>query len=411
VRVALLSLGCKVNQAENARIESGVLAGSHEVVGLADSPDVCVINTCTVTGKSDYQSRQLIRRACRTGARIIVTGCYAELNKTDIVEIDPEITIVPNDNKSNIISMITGSVSSDALSMSGSRTRYALKVQDGCDHACSYCIIPRARGASRSVGREAVIGEFRSALDAGYREIVLTGIHLGLYGRESGEGLAGLLRLMLGVRGDYRIRLSSLEVSEIDPELIEIFADSRICKHLHIPLQGGCDSLLRAMNRPYGTAEFASLIERLAGNHENLALGTDVIVGYPSETGEEFDRSLGFIESLPFTYMHVFPYSARPGTPASSLADGVGSAERKDRTGRMRQVGEKKKSAYWLKQVGRILEVLAETDDARGLSGGTTGNYLKALVSHRADHGLKGSLVRMRVVGLSDAGLTGELVF
>ncbi|HEB02600.1 MAG TPA: MiaB/RimO family radical SAM methylthiotransferase, partial [Nitrospirae bacterium] len=364
MRISLQSLGCKVNQAEILDLEHALRRGGHELVGLAERPDVCVVNTCTVTAKSDYQSRQLIRRAARTGGRVIVTGCYSQMNQDRVREMDNVHHVVSNTDKDKIISYIDDKlkVINDPGSRS-SRTRYFLKVQDGCSNSCSYCLVWKARGKSRSIALGEAVKRARAAVEAGYKEIVLSGVHLGLYGHDllPQVSLADLMEEILLKTKVPRIRLSSLEINEITPRILKLLGDSRVCSHLHVPLQSGDSGVLGQMRRNYDMEGFRDRVLEISSQlGETLALGTDIIAGFPTETDEAFDNSLALASELPFTYMHVFPYSSRPGTQACGLEDIVGQNKRVARASMLRDLAAWKKESYMRTQDGRILEVLFE---------------------------------------------------
>lgn len=419
MKISLLTLGCKVNQAETSLMEGALRGRGFEVVGLDEGPELCVINTCTVTAKSDYQSRQLIRRARRAGARVLVTGCYSELNKERVREMEGVEEVVANDNKSQIINMIVDSGGSNALhkdeapgslapGAGGSRTRLFLKVQDGCNHACSYCVIPRARGASRSTSPNEVISQVDRAVAQGYREVVLSGIHLGLYGQDLGPAwtLSGLVEEVLEKTSLERLRLSSLEIREIDDRLVGLFEDRRLMRHLHIPLQSGDDGVLRLMNRNYDSGYFKETVRNVADRLQDLALGTDVIVGFPGEGEREFEATFRLLEGLPFTYLHVFPFSPRPGTPASLMPLNSGDRTTKERVKALRALSDKKKGAYISRQVGRTLDILVEEELSGGVCRGTSSNYLKVQIPGLGFQ--RGSVVPVRVEGMEGGVLVGK---
>jgi threonylcarbamoyladenosine tRNA methylthiotransferase MtaB len=406
MKVSMLSLGCKVNQAEMSHMESALRGSGHEIVSLKENPDLCIINTCTVTSRSGYQSRQLIRRAARSGGRVVVTGCYSELNSEEVRSMEGVEAVIKNSNKSNIIKTIDCNNESTTLNYKGSRTRFFLKAQDGCDHSCSYCIIPKARGKSRSVSPYEIIGQIEQAADNGFKEVVLTGIHLGLYGLDIGTTLPSLLERALNETRIERIRLSSLEITEIDDRLLELVRDERICSHLHIPLQSGDDRVLELMNRPYNMSFFNDKIERVTKKLTDLALGTDVIAGFPYEGEEEFNNTMKMLNDLPFTYIHVFPYSRRPGTDAASMPDTVGDIERKIRASAMRRVSERKNLHYLHKHIGLALDVLIEESISETEARGTSSNYLKILV--KGQDIVRGSIVPAMIEGVKDGILFGK---
>lgn len=406
MKIAVLTLGCKVNQAESASIKEVLKLGGHELVELEDSPELCIINTCTVTQKSDYQSRQLIRRAAKTGAELIVTGCYSELNKEEVKKIANIKEIIENKEKVNYFNKFIKETESFYLNIgSGGRARYTLKVQDGCDANCSYCAIPMARGRSRSVLLEEIILSIRGAVERGYNEVVLTGIHLGQYRTEKGGSLSTLIEDIFQRTDIKRIRLSSLEINEIDDKLIGLFSEGRLCPHLHIPLQSGDDEILRAMNRRYSAQEFSERIVRITSRLQDVALGTDVIVGFPGEGERNFQNTFEVLERLPFTYIHVFPFSPRLGTKAFMMKGRPNPMEVKKRASLLRALSLRKKSQYMARHIGKTLEILIEERVSDSVCRGTSGNYLKVEVSGK---GLSvGSLVYAKISGVRGEVLCG----
>ncbi len=400
MRVSLLTLGCKTNQAESSFLEADLRARGWSIVDLREKPDVCVVNTCSVTAKTDYQSRQLIRRAGNTGSRVVVTGCYSELNRELVMSMQGVSLVVGNSEKDSIAAVLTGDASGNGLSsLSLGRSRLFIKVQDGCNGACSYCLIPRARGRSRSLEPDAIVQQIQSAQTA-YNEVVLTAIHLGTYGYDLNPNvtLSYLIRRCLNETSIPRIRLSSLEITEIDEDLLDLLQDTRICRHLHIPLQSGDDRILKAMNRNY-TGEFFSA--KLLDIHKlmpSASIGTDVIVGFPGETDVEFQNTFDLLQSLPISYFHVFPFSARPGTPASQIKERLASATVTKRCSLVRGLSERKKESYMREHIGKTLDLLVETREGPDCVIGTTGNYLKvrAITSHASPK----DLVAVRIAGL-----------
>jgi len=379
MKISLLTLGCKVNQAESSQIADQLVTSGCTVVGLDGNPDICIINTCSVTSKSDYQSRQLIRRAAKTGSKVVVTGCYSQIHQEMVRSMDGVTMIVPNDNKIHINKMLTY-VSSRNTSVSGhnSMSRRLLKVQDGCDNTCSYCIIPMARGKSRSRKITEVIEEINSIADL-YNEVVITGIHLGTYGYDlfPKVSLSVLIKNILRETHIKRIRLSSLEINEIDSQLIELLQEKRLCQHLHIPLQSADDKILGMMNRSYSLTQFQDILSSLYQKIPEISIGTDIIVGFPGEGEIEFKKTKNFLENSGLSYLHIFPFSARPGTKAFDMKSHNSPSIKKDRCNILRSIDERIKAEYMKKQMGRILDLLVETKNENGLCTGTTGNYLK----------------------------------
>jgi threonylcarbamoyladenosine tRNA methylthiotransferase MtaB len=380
VNISFLTLGCKVNQAESSQIAAELLAHGCKVVDLNGHPDLCIINTCSVTSKSDYQSRQLIRRAAKTGSKVIVTGCYSELNEEAVGSMDGVAMVVPNNKKEFIASMLCNLTSCEDLKIGqNARSRLFVKVQDGCNNACSYCVIPRARGRSRSKEINEVIEEINSAAEF-YNEAVISGIHLGTYGYDMVPkvSLYTLLRTILLKTNVKRIRLSSLEINEIDDELIELIQEKRVCKHLHIPLQSGDNKILEMMNRNYNILQFKDKLSLILRKLPGISIGTDIIVGFPGEGDTEFENTKKLIEDTPISYIHVFPFSPRKGTRAFEMKPRVNDFIKKERCKTLRSLGKRKKSEYMLKQAEEMLDLLIEEVEEDGACVGTTGNYLRA---------------------------------
>lgn len=398
MRIAIATLGCKINQYDSAVIQQR-LEAEHRFVPFDDEADCYIINACTVTDRADWEARQLVRRARRRNpaARVLVTGCYAQVRPEEVAAI-PGVDAVVGLNRLEDLARLVGEGGrriawSDARSerevrVLGARrlpgrARAFLKVQEGCNFACTYCIIPKARGRSRSVPPDEVVRQARLLAAEGAAEIVLTGIHLGGYGRDlrPRSDLASLVERLVAEGIVPRLRLSSLDPREVTGRLIELMArSSAVCDHLHICVQAGDDELLRRMRRNYDTAYFADLLHRVRAALPDAALGTDLIVGFPGESDEAFRRSLEFLERLPLTYLHVFPYSVRRGTPAASFPDQVPQAVKKERARIARELGAKKKSEFHRRFLGRTLSVLLEAPGANGVWKGHTRNYLPVLV-------------------------------
>ncbi len=323
--VAFKTLGCKVNQYETQLLrEQFMQAGFKETTACAD---VYVINTCTVTRKSDSESRRLIRTARRESpdSKIIVTGCYTELDKNEIEKITDNLLVVRNSEKDKILQYLPDfkqSGAPDTISRFEGRTKAFVKVQDGCDNFCSYCKVPLVRGRSRSRRPEGVILEIKNLISNGYKEIILTGICLGDWGRDFGLGLSWLLEeIKKGIDGEYRIRLSSIEPWYVTLALLETIAGSnKICRHLHIPMQSGDDEILKKMNRRFEAKEFEALINRLRSFIPGVAFTTDILVGFPTEGEKEFNNTLKLVKAAQPSRAHIFPFSMRKGTKASLLA-------------------------------------------------------------------------------------------
>ncbi|MDA8104361.1 MAG: tRNA (N(6)-L-threonylcarbamoyladenosine(37)-C(2))-methylthiotransferase MtaB [Nitrospiraceae bacterium] len=408
MKVSILTLGCRVNQSESAVIEGTLKQNGVTIVNLNEQPEYCIVNTCTVTARSDYNSRQLIRRAAKAGAKVIVTGCYSQLRKDEARGLPGVFKVIDNRRKLDVISELTSDKAATIYDYY-SRSRPYLKVQDGCNFRCSYCSVPLARGKSVSVPEETVIERARIIESAGYHEVVLTGIHLGSYGHDlpGNASLKKLLRRLLNDTSIRRIRLSSLEISEIDDDMIDIISDVRICRHLHLPLQSGSERVLQRMNRRYTLRTFSNMVERIAGKVDNIALGSDVIAGFPGETEEDFADTLTFVRHLPFSYLHIFPFSPRPGTDAASMPDRPDARTVKKRIERLAEINKSKRLEYMTRQLNKTLDIIAEEDDGEDCLG-TSGNYLKIRALRAA--GKRGSLVFVRPVAIIDGILEAILI-
>jgi threonylcarbamoyladenosine tRNA methylthiotransferase MtaB len=408
MKITILTLGCKVNQAESSLLEEQLLQKGNRIVSLSENPDFCVVNTCSVTAKSDYQSRQIIRRAVRSGAEVIVTGCYAQLHPDAIGTIEGIKHVVMNNNKANIINIIDSSKSSNT-SIFSSRSRPHVKIQDGCNFNCSYCIVPLARGRSRSLPTHEVIGRIASYADEGYHEIVLTGIHIGSYGHDlkPKKRLLYLIKQILMRTHISRIRISSLEINEIDDEFVEIIQDKRICSHLHIPLQSGDDEILKQMKRNYTVRDFEKTMHKIDKKVPGISFGTDMISCFPGEGPTSFLNTVTFIERLPLSYIHIFPFSPRPDTPAALMPGAVPHIERRARLNTLRDVHTRKKDVYARAQIGKKLEMIVEKIHNNSFSG-KSGNYLDIKVTGKSAP--KKSLISVEVTGLKNGQIVGNLI-
>jgi|MudIll2142460700_1097286.scaffolds.fasta_scaffold96167_2 threonylcarbamoyladenosine tRNA methylthiotransferase MtaB len=408
MKVAVLTLGCRVNQSESSVIQGSLEENGVTIVELKEKPDYCIINTCTVTAKSDYSSRQLIRRAAKAGAKVIVTGCYAHLKRNEVNNIPGVVEVVDNTRKYDIVNLITGK---NFLVFSHfSRSRPHLKVQDGCNFRCSYCSVPLARGKSKSVPVHEVINRVRAIEEAGYNEIVITGVHLGSYGKDLADktSLKQLIKSILKASNLKRIRLSSLEINEVDDELIELMQDIRLCSHIHLPLQSGSDTVLKLMRRNYTSAEFSAKIQNIFSKIDNISLGSDIIVGFPGEGDNEFMDTFKLLNAFPFAYLHIFPFSVRPETEAGKLSNRVHNNIIKKRVDRLMELSRDKKLSYFQKQFHGVLDVIIEEKNDDGHSLGTSGNYIK--VSMPANNVKKGGLVFVKILEAKDNFLEGIII-
>lgn len=426
--IALTTLGCKLNFAETSALGKQFADRGYTPVEFGTPADVTLINTCSVTSRADRECRQLIRRSLRAlpSSVVIVTGCYAQLRPEEVASIDGVDFVMGTREKFSIASTIgvpakqtspqvrVGDIG-DACdfgpawsSEAGGRTRAFLKVQDGCDYSCSFCTIPRARGASRSQTVEETVRQAEELVARGYREIVLTGVNVGDYGRKSGTDLASLLRALSGVAALERLRVSSIEPNLLTDEIIAIVAGGGVmCSHFHVPLQSGSDEVLREMRRRYTAGRYAERIRRVRERIPDCGIGVDVIVGFPGETDRQFRETCAFVADLPVSYLHVFTYSERPDTPASRAASPVEPAVRAERSRILRGIGLRKKQEFYRRMVGHTVPVLLEADVENGCRCGFTGNYVRVEVPAA---GLKvNSIVEVAISGVRDDRCTGRV--
>lgn len=375
-KVAFYTLGCKVNSYDSSYMQSLFEQSGFETVAFGNDADIVVINTCTVTAVADKKSRAAIRRAARSG-KVIVAGCMAQKSAAALLEMDGVDAVVGTDDRARIVSiaeqLLEGGTQIDAthalsgcgyepmrISTPGEKTRGIIKIQEGCNCFCSYCIIPYVRGRSRSRSFEDILAEAETLAVAGVKELVLTGIHIASY-NDNGRGLADVVAAMDAA--GPRIRLGSIEPGMLDDSFVRQTASAKnLCPHFHLSLQSGSASVLRRMNRPYTPDEYAGFVASLRDNFESPAITTDVIAGFPAETEEEHAETLAFVERIAFSRLHVFPYSAREGTKAFSMSPKVPKAVARRRAGELISLGEKLESGYITSQLGRRAEVLFEEE-------------------------------------------------
>ena len=428
------TLGCKVNQSESDAIARQLESYNLLPTGNDGNTEVTIINTCTVTQKASMQSRQAVRQAIRANprSRIVVTGCYAQTEPEAFEKIDGIDYIIGNADKHRIGEILTDGrdsadgqtitinnlPSSDPLkpsltAVSSSRTRPFLKIQDGCDACCTYCIVPHARGPSRSLPVASVLEGIRALSEAEYHEIVLTGIHLGQYGCDliPATSLSELLDNIDRSELIQRVRLSSIEPLELTDELIQRVADSpRICRHFHIPLQSADDRILKKMNRPYTVDIFRQRIEKIRDQIPEAAIGVDTLIGFPGESNAAFKNTYDLINELPITYLHVFPFSARPGTPAARYPDKIPPDVIKKRCKKMRCLGQLKRLQFYRSFIGNEVEILVESTPhaATGFLKGLSSNYMPVLID--ADDDQINKLVTVKLTDQINDSLMGTIV-
>ncbi len=416
MRVAFYTIGCKLNQFETEFMREQFEDEGWEVVPFREEADVYIINTCTVTSQADAKSRQSIRQAKKRNpdAVVVAVGCYPQVAAEEVVECGADV-VLGNREKLNVLGFVkehiekgTPVVRVSELDTTfspmpvrdfSSHSRAFVKVQDGCNRRCSYCIVWRARGPSRSAPPSLVLDEAKRLVDAGFEEIVLTGTHLGAYGRDRGTSLVELLEKLLCVDGLKKIRLSSLEPTEITSPLIELMASTgKIARHLHIPLQSASNRILKLMNRPYTAEQFEELVMEIAERLPGVGIGVDVIVGFPTETDEDFEKTYSLIERLPIYYMHIFSYSPRPQTPAASLKPQVRPDIKKKRWERLNLLKAQKKRAFVASFVGKVLDATVEGRPApeAGYWSAVSENYIPLLVPQNMGH-MKKRVLAFRV--------------
>jgi threonylcarbamoyladenosine tRNA methylthiotransferase MtaB len=425
--VAVATVGCRVNQVESQEILAALEAQGF--APAAEGPaEVVIVNTCAVTARAEVSDRQAVRQAIRRhpGARIVVTGCWAQTNPAAVARLGGVHLVVGNADKGRLGPLVAALLGrpqpSAAEPVSGltapdprpeARSRAFVKVQDGCQHRCAFCIVPHARGPSRSRPPELVVAQVERLVAAGYPEVTLTGVDLGYYGRDlcPPTSLAALLRRVVEVRGLHWVRLSSVLPAYFTPELLEVVTGSpRVAAHVHIPLQTASDRLLRRMRRPYTVGLFCRLVDELLRRRPGLALGTDLIAGFPGETEADFAATRALVDAVPFAYLHVFPYSDRPGTEAARLPDHVPAPVIAARARMLRAQDRAKRGAFRRAHVGRVEEVyvLERRDRLTGHLVGLTSTYVEVVVP--GPDTLMRRIVRVRITAAGAQRAHGELV-
>ena len=416
MKVYLESLGCKLNQCERDALALRFAGAGHVVVLAPEDADVCVVNTCAVTHVAARKSRHRVRLLHRLNpaARMVATGCYSGLGENGL---QADLT-VSNDLKDNLVALVEaqvdewGVLESNADAHDGSedalrpRTRPMVKIQDGCDNACAYCIVRVLRGRQRSRGRDEILADVASLVQQGYHEVVLTGVHVGAYGRDRGDDLTELVRAILAYASPDRLRLSSIEPWDLTPGFFALWQDPRMCRHLHLSLQSGCDATLERMNRNYSTAQYADLVARARDAIPDLAVTTDVIAGFPGETERDHAASAAFIARMGFARTHVFAYSERPGTPAATMPDQVNPQIRRQRARALREIAQSSGETFRQAFVGRTVPVLWEARLAAGGWSGLTDNYIRVHADYAGD--LRNVLRPTVLSALEPGGIRGS---
>ncbi len=426
-RVSFYTLGCKLNQYETDSIKNRFIKRGYSVVKFGEKADVSLINTCMVTQSAEYKSRQAIRRAIKSSldAYIIVVGCYSQINAEEISNIPGVNMILGSGDKFNVLDFLDDYYETDRIFIKRSenncqtyndegngystdRTRAFLKIQDGCDYFCSYCIVPYARGRSRSRSSSQIIKQAIKLANSGFNEIVLTAVNLAEYSDKLCGNLTALLKKLVSIDVIPRIRLSSIEVNKIDDEFIDLIANSKkICKHLHIPLQSGDGKVLSLMKRKYTPEYYKNQIDKIVEKIPCIGLGTDVMVGFPGEEKKNFENTLRLVSEIPFSYMHIFTYSERNGTEAYNYNHKVNVGEIKERSRILRDAALEKKHDFLQKNVGRNEEIIFETEEEKNIFCGFSSNYIRVRCK---GENLKNSLKKVKIVKSEDSYATGEIL-
>jgi threonylcarbamoyladenosine tRNA methylthiotransferase MtaB len=433
-KIQIHTFGCKVNQFESASFHSRFAELGHHVVSSGNDSDIIVINTCSVTGKAGAQSRQAIRKAVRDNpcSKIVVTGCYSQMAGEELQSM-PElegkpVCIIGNGDKHFLVDAALNEdftqvgmpapltqdteISPLPIRSFGNRTRAYLRIQDGCNSYCSYCIVPYTRGRSRSLELKEVLHQASVFADEGYREIVVTGIHVGNYGMDLAEdiSISNVMESLCSATPDIRYRLSSIEPTEISEDLLDVMKKhGNFMPHLHIPLQSGNDDILLRMNRRYSTSRFAETVAHCHNTIEDIAIGIDILAGFPGETAQHFSSTYSFLEDLDFTYLHVFPYSKRPGTPAADFPDQIAGNIKDNRVRSLRQLSDQKKEKFYRKFIGSTRPVLVESKRNRsGMLKGFTDNYIP--VSFTGEDGMQNAVIHVQLETADATKVTGRIV-
>ena len=423
MKIFLDTIGCRLNQAEIERYAMRFTAMGHELVGDAESADMVVVNTCSVTAAAASDSRGRIRNAAKNGAEVVVTGCWSTMEPEAAAAMENVSRVIPNAEKDDLPAIVLGGEKEPfdeeplkrvILPGIHARTRAFIKIQDGCDNHCTFCVTHLVRGRSRSVSKERVLRDVQAAVSAGGNEIVLTGVNLGAWGLDLDPALelADLIGFLLKETDIPRIRLSSLESWNLSDRFLQLWEDPRMCPHFHLPLQSGSDSVLHRMARRTTLAEFRTLVEKAFRVDPEFAITTDVIAGFPGETEEEFAETLAFVESIPFAGGHIFPYSPRPGTPGARMKDQVPKAVQKERAKQLRDLFALKKERFERSFIGSVQDVLWESShelpDGSWVSHGLSGNYLSVKCSFPVP--VRNRIDRVRLTDLQDGELSGSVI-
>ena len=424
MKCALVTLGCKVNQCETESLARKMEELGYEIAGQNEKADVYIINTCCVTAEGERKSRQAVRRAhsLNPGAVIAVTGCAAQRAPETFANIEGVTVVAGTKDKGKLPEMIAKRTHltyicdvknfneyEELPDAAAEKTRAFIKIQDGCNNFCSYCIIPYVRGRERSRNIESIRGESERLMQKGFKEIVINGIHLSAYGREWGfnPGLAEAVDAVCKTENISRVRLGSLEPNIITEDFLEkVTKNENFCRQYHLSLQSGCDSVLKRMNRKYTTEQYAGAVDLIRSNYPDAAISTDIIVGFPGETDEEFEKTLGFVNKIGFAWVHVFPYSPREGTVAAKMDGQIEKGEKARRAAVLSALCREKGKEYRARFVGKIKTVLAENNE-NGVQHGLTGEHIG--VTFKSPD-IENETVKVKIIAVTDDGLEGELL-
>ncbi len=433
--VAFYTLGCKVNLYDTESMMRTFEDAGYQIIDFKTKADVYVVNTCTVTHEGARKSRQMVRQAKRRNpdSVVAVVGCYSQVAPEEVAQITGVDLVAGTKMRHELVTLVEEAKEAKLpLNCVGQmmeteefeelpveeykeRTRASIKVQEGCNQYCSYCIIPYARGPVRSRKPGNALREVRNLVETGVKEVVLTGIHLGAYGQDLGAemNLVELIKMLLPIEGLERIRLSSIEITEVTDEMIQLMAaETKFCPHLHLPLQAGSDPILQAMNRPYTTNMFWREVKKLREQIPDIAITTDVMVGFPGETEELFSQTFDFVKEIGFSQLHVFKYSIRQGTPAAEMDNQLPKQIKTERSEKLRQLGDKLTLSYNDQFIGQVIPVLIEEerDQTTGMLNGVTPNYIRVYLSD-GDDADRGNIVEVRLVNnYGDKAILGEKI-
>lgn len=429
MKAAFYTLGCKLNYAETASLERQFQDRGFSIVPFAEQTDVCVINTCSVTERAEREARQIVRRALKTSpnAYVVVLGCYAQLDPERIASIEGVDLVLGASEKFRVFNFAEDFEKGDTpkifvseidqindfgAAYSGGadeRTRAFLKIQDGCDFNCSFCTIPLARGTSRSQAIDSTVTQANKLVEMGYKEIILTGVNVGDYGKKDGFSFVDLLKQLDEIENLHRIRISSIEPNLLTDEVLDFWLTSKkVCHHFHIPLQNGTDELLRKMRRRYTSTYYKNLIHKIRERSPNAGIGVDVIVGFPGETEELFEQNLHFLHELPVSYLHVFTYSERPNTPSIAFSGRIEPRVRFAYSERLRNLGFMKKSSFYQSQLGTEHTVLIEGAIENNTLQGFTKNYVRVQVPYHPL--LENAIAKVKIISFNGETCDAEIL-